>query len=73
MKSNFRLCKTCVLYQPCDIFIRLRDRELNYVLLNTFSNERDLQIQDGGLKPEVDTEKWFFPFPHLIATRFQRL
>jgi len=33
-KSNFRLRKTSVSYQPCDIFIRLRDRERNHVLLN---------------------------------------
>jgi len=54
-KSNFRLRKTCVSHQPCDICIRLGDRELNHVLLNTFSNERKWKIQEGGLKPEVDT------------------
>jgi len=61
-KSNYRLRKTCVSYQPCDIFIRLRDREFNHVLLNTFLNERKLTIQDGGLKPEVDTENDYFRF-----------
>jgi len=65
-KSNFRLPKTCVSYQPCDIFIRLRDRELNHVLLNTFLNERKWNIQDGGLEPtEVDMAKRLFTFPHL--------
>jgi len=68
--SNFRLRKTCVSYQPCAILIRLRDRELNHVLLHTFLNERKWNIQDGGLKPEVDTVKRLFPFPHLIATRY---
>jgi len=72
-KSNFRLRKTCVWYRPCEIFITLRDRELNHVLLNKFWNERKWNIQDGGLKPEVDTAKRLFPFPHLIATQFQRL
>jgi len=72
-KSNFRIRKTGVSYQPCDIFIVLRDRELNHVLLNTFSNERKWNILDGGLKPEVDTVKRLFPFPNLIAKRFQRL
>jgi len=52
-KSNFRLHKPCVSYQPCDIFIRLRDRELNHILRNTFSNERKRKSQDGGLKPET--------------------
>jgi len=65
--------KTCASYQPCYIFIRLRDRELSRILLNTFSNERKWKIQDGGLKPEVDTAKRLSPFPHLISTRFQRL
>jgi len=37
MKSNFSLCKTCVSYWSWDIFIRLKDRELNHVLLNTFT------------------------------------
>jgi len=72
-KSNFRLRKTCVSYQPCNIFIRLRNRELNHVLLNNFSNERKWKIQDGGLTPEVDTAKRLFSFPHLIATRFHWL
>jgi len=72
-KSNFRLRKTCVSYQPCNIFYRLRDRELNHALLNTFLNERKWNIQDGGLKPEVDTAKRLFPFPHLIAKRFQQI
>jgi len=71
--SNFRLRKTCVSYQPCDICITMRDRKLNHVLLNTSLNERKWNIQDGGLKPEVDTAKRLLPFPHLIATRFQRL
>jgi len=39
-KSNFRLRKTCVSYQSCDICIRLSDRELNNVLLNPFLGER---------------------------------
>jgi len=69
-KSNFSVRKTCVSYQPCDIFIRLRDREPNHVLLKTFLNERKWNTQDGGLKPEVDTAKRLFPFPHSIATRF---
>jgi len=56
-KSNFRLRKTCASYQPCNIVIRLRDHELNHVLLNTFSNEWKWNIPDGGLKPEVDTAK----------------
>jgi len=56
-KPNFRFRKTCVSYQPCDIFIRLRDRELNHVLLNTFSNKRNWKIIEGGLKPEVDMAK----------------
>jgi len=72
-KSNFRLPKTCVSYEPCDNCIRLRDSELNHVLLNTFSNERKWKIQDGSLKPEVDMAKRLSPLPHLIATRIQRL
>jgi len=47
-------------------FIRLRDRELHHVLLNTFSDEQKWKIQDGGLKPEVDRAKRLSPFPHLI-------
>jgi len=73
MKSNFKLRKTRVSYQPCDIFIKLRDPELNHALQNNFSNEWKWTIQDGGLKPEVDMAKRLSPFPHLIATRFQRL
>jgi len=74
-KSNFRQRKTCVSYQPCYIFIWLRNRELNHVLLNAFLNERkwNIQDEDGGLKPEVDTAKRLFPFPNLIATRFQQI
>jgi len=72
-KSNFRPRRTCVSYQPCDICIRLKDRELNHILLNTFLNERQWNIQEGGLRPEVDTAKRSFPFPHLIATRFQQI
>jgi len=63
-KSSFSLRKTCVSYQSCYIIIRLRDHELNYVLLNTFLDERKWNIQDGGLKPEVDTAKRLFPFPN---------
>jgi len=51
----------------------MRDRELNNVLLNTFSIERKCQIQDGGLTPEMDMAKRLSPFPHLIEMRFQRL
>jgi len=72
-ESNFRLRKTCVSYKPSDIFIRLKYRELNHVLLNTFLNERKWNIQHGGLKSEVDTAKRLFPFPHVIATRFQQI
>jgi len=61
-KSNFRLRKTCVSYQLCDIFNRFRDRELNNVLLKTFLNERKWNIQDGGLEPEVDTTNDYFRF-----------
>jgi len=71
--SHVRLRKTCVSYYPCDIFVKLRDHELNHILLNTFSNERKWKIQDGGLKPEVDTAKRLSPFPHLIATLCYRL
>jgi len=49
-------------------FIRLRDCELNHVLPNVYLKEWKWNIQDGGLKPEVDTAKRLFPFPHLIAT-----
>jgi len=48
-QSNFILRKTCVSHQPCDICIRLRNRKLNHVLQNTFSNKRKREIQEGGL------------------------
>jgi len=35
----------------------LRDREFNHVFLNTFLNEQKWNIEDGGLKPEVDMAK----------------
>jgi len=68
-----KILKNTISYQQCDICIGLRDRELNHVLLNTFLNERKWNFQDGGLKPEVDTAKRLFPFPLLIATRFQQM
>jgi len=69
-KSNFRLRKTCVLYQPCDIFIGLKATNSIMFSLNTFSNERKGKIQDDGLNRKWIRQKRLSPLPHLIATRF---
>jgi len=43
-------------------FLLMSDRELNRVLLNNFSKEWKRKVQDGGLKPEVDTANDYLRF-----------
>jgi len=73
--SNFRLRKTCVLTSHAKFLLDLETAKLRTQSCSPEHLLEWTEVENSRWrpKPDVDTAKRLSPFPHLIATRFQRL